>query len=277
MATSVALEARHLGLSYQMPRSRSMQLTDRLLRRRPPKLLMVVHDASLEILDGRCVGIVGESGSGKTTLANCLAGLTKPQSGEVMFGGVSVSSPTKAPQMPRARGIQMIFQDPYSSLNPRLTVHSVLEEILRVHRLRDNDKIEQRISELLLAVGLTAAHATAYPRNLSGGQRQRVAIARALAFEPVVIIADEIVSALDASVQAQILNLLSDLRRDLALTIVFITHDFAVVRQICDEVAVMKNGNIVEYGTTDSVLGNPQDPYTQQLLGAVPRLSRNDR
>ena len=234
--------------------------------------VVAVRDASLAIARGDCLGLVGESGSGKSTLADCVAGLSVPTRGEVRYGGEVVNAPGRRPQLPRAHGVTVVFQDPFSSLNPRRTVGSVLAEILSVHRLRPREAVQGRVEELLDRVGLAADVADRRPDRLSGGQRQRVAIARALAFEPALMVADEIVSALDVSVQAQILNLLADLRDELGLTVLFITHDLAVVRQLCNRVAVMNLGVIVEIDDTESVLAAPSHPYTQELLRAVPRL-----
>jgi ABC-type glutathione transport system ATPase component len=231
-----------------------------------------VKDADLALLSGECLGIVGESGSGKTTLADCLAGLSVPTSGEVRYRGSSVNAAGMRPRVPRVRGIQMVYQDPFSSLNPRRDVGSIISEILRVHRLRSRRDVQDRVHELFGLVGLGPELSGRRPRRLSGGQQQRVAIARALAFEPDVVIADEVVSSLDASLQAQILNLLSELQSRLRLSIVMITHDMAVVRQSCDRVAVMRSGEIVELGTTSDVLERPRHDYTRALLEAVPRL-----
>jgi ABC-type glutathione transport system ATPase component len=222
---------------------------------------------------GECLGLVGESGSGKTTLANCLAGLLKPSAGTVAYLGEIISGPGITRRFPRVRGIQIVFQDPASSLNPRRTVGSVLAEIIKVHSLRPKREIATRVHELLGFVGLDKEIARRRPRRLSGGQQQRVAIARALAFEPRLVIADEIVSALDASVQAQILNLLADLREQLGLAIILVTHDMSVARHLCDRIAVMRAGKIIEQGPADQVLLSPAHPYTQDLLRAVPRLA----
>jgi peptide/nickel transport system ATP-binding protein len=231
-----------------------------------------VSAVTIELRAGECLGIVGESGSGKTTLAYCMGGLSTPTGGVVRYHGAVVNQPGSRSHVPRIHGVQMVYQDPLSSLNPRRGVGSVLTEILRVHRLRTKNEIGDRVLELLALVGLKPEFASRRPRQLSGGQQQRVAIARALAFEPDVVIADEVVSALDASLQAQILNLLADLRSRLGLSILMITHDMAVVRQSCDRVAVMNRGTIVEVGLTDDVLDGPTHSYTKALLAAVPRL-----
>jgi ABC-type glutathione transport system ATPase component len=235
----------------------------------PPAL----EDVTVGVARGECLGLVGESGSGKTTLANCLAGLLEPTDGTVAYLGEVISAQGSTSRFPRVNGIQIVFQDPASSLNPRRTVGSVLAEIIHVHSLRNKGEVPTRVRELLGLVGLDEAIARRRPRQLSGGQQQRVAIARALAFEPRLVIADEIVSALDASVQAQILNLLADLREQLGLAIILVTHDMSVARHLCDRIAVMRVGTIVEQGPADQVLLSPQHPYTQELLRAVPRLA----
>jgi ABC-type glutathione transport system ATPase component len=235
-----------------------------------------VADATLGVRTGECLGIVGETGSGKTTLANCLAGLMNPTAGTVVFHGRVVNSPGQKPSVPRVRGVQVVMQDPGSSLNPRRTVESVLSEILRVHHLRAPAEVTSRTLELLRQVGLHPGVARSRPHRLSGGQQQRVAIARALAFEPEVVVADEIVSALDASVQAQILNLLRDLQQGLGLAVVLITHDMAVARHMCERLAVMYRGRVVESAETPAIMNAPVHGYTRSLLAAVPRLAPSE-
>jgi len=239
----------------------------------PAGELRAVRRVSFDLDRGETLALVGESGSGKTTLANCLAGLLAPSAGTVSYLGEVISAPGLTRRFPRVQGIQIVFQDPASSLNPRRTVGSVLAEIIQVHSLRNKGETPTRVHELLGLVGLDEEIARRRPRHLSGGQQQRVAIARALAFEPRLIIADEIVSALDASVQAQILNLLADLRERLGLAIILVTHDMSVARHLCDRIAVMGVGKIVEHGQADRVLLSPEHPYTQELLRAVPRLA----
>ena len=230
---------------------------------------VAVDDATFQVERGECVGIVGESGSGKSTIARTIAGLIVPVSGTVQLDG-EVLSQTKRPPAVRRR-IQMVFQDPNSSLDPRLTVGRAIAEVLEVHDLVPRDGVAARVEELLALVGLTG-RADARPAQMSGGQRQRVAIARALAAEPDVLIADEAVSALDVSVKASIINLLRDLRERLQLTMVFISHDLAVMSSICDRVLVMYHGRIVEESPTVALFSDARHPYTQALLASIPRV-----
>ena len=229
-----------------------------------------VDNVSLEVKPREIVGIVGESGSGKSTLARVIAGLVEPAAGELVFD--SADLPFRKRPVALRRRIQMVFQDPYSSLDPRMTVRQQLAEVLSVHRLVAPRAIEAASSALLEQVHLPASILDARPRQMSGGQRQRVAIARSLAVQPDLLVADEPVSALDVSVQAGIVRLFAELRRKLGLTLVFIAHDLAVVRHLCDRVAVMYMGRIVETGATDAIFLAPCHPYTRALLAAIPRL-----
>jgi ABC-type glutathione transport system ATPase component len=229
---------------------------------------------SLSIRAGECLGLVGQSGSGKSTLGNCIAGLLPIETGEVRYRENVVASAGTIARLPRVRGVQVVYQDPYSALNPRRTVGSVLREILLVHRLTTRAGVHARCVELVEQVGLDAGVLSRRPRELSGGICQRVAITRALAFEPELLIADEVVSALDASIQAQVLNLLADLRDRTGVSMLFITHDLAVVNQLADRVVVLHEGRVVEEGETGSVLRAPQHSYTRSLLAAVPSLER---
>jgi len=242
--------------------------------RRRDETLRAVDGVDLTVGAGEAVGLVGESGCGKSTLARCIAGLHRPTSGELRYDGQRLGE--RRDRRTRLQ-IQMVFQDPYSSLNPRMTVGQVLGELLRVHRIVPRDQVAARSAELLERVGLSERMLDAYPRQLSGGQRQRVSIARALAVEPELLVADEPVSALDVSVQATILNLLAGLRRDLGLSLLLITHDMAVVRQVADRVAVMYLGRIVEVAETEELFSDPKHPYTQRLIQSVPRLAPGAR
>jgi oligopeptide/dipeptide ABC transporter ATP-binding protein len=254
------------GLEVRFPVGRS--LADRI-RRRPGVELIALDGVDLDVRSGAAVGLVGESGCGKSTLARALVGIERPRAGAMLLGGVELDAMDR---VSRARGIQMVFQDPRSSLNPRIKVGAALAEILRVHGIVPREGVDDRVIELLATVGLEGRFAAAYPSQLSGGQRQRVAIARALALEPAVLVADEPTSALDVSIQASVLNLLMDLRERLALTVLFISHDITVVRHLCERVAVMYLGRIVEEGPTSDVLRVPRHPYTASLLEAVPEI-----
>jgi ABC-type glutathione transport system ATPase component len=217
--------------------------------------------------------VVGQSGSGKTTLGNCLAGLLPVDAGTICYQDQVVAEAGRPMRIPRVDGVQMVYQDPYSTLNPRRSVGSVLREILTVHRLCARQERQERCEELVEQVGLDARVLRQRPAQLSGGMCQRIAIARALAFRPKLLIADEIVSALDASVQAQVLNLVADLRDSSDVAIVFITHDLSVVNQLCDRVLVMHRGRIVEQGPTRQVLTEPTHDYTAELIAAVPTVT----
>jgi ABC-type glutathione transport system ATPase component len=252
--TEALLQVTNLRVSYQ--------------GRRGNQAVNAVNDVTLSIDRGEILGLVGESGCGKTSLARALVAL-EPAQGQIELDGSSLPPRRTKSQ---ARAIQMVFQDPYSSLNPRRTVGSALVELLRVHRLRPKADCETRAIELLDLVGLLPQVAGVRPRSLSGGQRQRVAIARALALEPSVLIADEPTASLDVSVQAMILDLFADLRDQLDLGILLITHNLGVVSAVCDRVAVMYAGEIIEEGTTENVLQAPSADYTRRLLAAVPRI-----
>ncbi|WP_285545278.1 ABC transporter ATP-binding protein [Streptomyces lavendulae] len=232
-----------------------------------------VDDVSFTLAPGASLAVVGESGSGKTTTARMLVGLERPDAGTVRLGGRDRSAPvrSRAERLARAREIQMVFQDPYLSLDPRVTAAGCVDEVLRLHTRLDAAARRARVAELLDRVGLGEREASALPRRLSGGQRQRVAIARALAVEPGVLVLDEAVAALDVSVQAQILELLSTIRREAGVGYLFVTHDLAVVRHVADEVLVLRSGKVVESGPAGRVLDAPQHPYTRLLLDSVPR------
>jgi len=238
--------------------------------RHEARVLRAVDGVDMTIGRGQALALVGESGSGKSTLARALAGLQRSDEGEIRLEGrVLPARRSSADQ----RTIQMVFQDPYSSLNPRLTVGGMLHELLRVHHVVPRAEVESHTRELLGLVGLSEDAVHAYPRQFSGGQRQRVAIARALALRPELLLADEPVSALDVSVQATILNLIQDLRAELGLTLLLISHNLAVVRHMCDTVAVMYLGRIIEVAPTEKLFAAPRHPYTAGLIAAIPRLT----
>lgn len=231
---------------------------------------VAVDDVTFTVAEGSCLAIVGESGSGKTTTARIIAGLDRADAGHVLVHGQSEGERERGTRRSR-RPVQMVFQDPFGSLDPRQRVGAAIEEVIQVSgRTRPSER-QRLVYQLLAQVGLDDRHAGELPRHLSGGQRQRVAIARALAMSPRVLILDEAVSALDVSVQAQVLNLLSDIRQQTGITYLFVSHDLAVVRQVSDHCLVMQSGRVVEAGATDRVLDDPQKPYTRQLLDAIPR------
>ncbi|MFI8825128.1 dipeptide ABC transporter ATP-binding protein [Streptomyces sp. NPDC053431] len=240
--------------------------------RRRTRPQTAVKGVSLHVARGETLGLVGESGSGKSTLARALAGLRRPTSGEVRFDGRDVSGAATDTRLRRelSREVQLVFQDPYASLNPRHTVEQIVTTPLRIHTDLDRTERRKRAAELLEQVGLSPSHLSRHPHEFSGGQRQRIGIARALAVRPRLVIADEPVSALDVSVQAQVLNLLMDLREELDLSLLFISHDLAVVRHFCDRIAVLKQGELVEVGPRDTVFDSPAAPYTRELLAAFP-------
>ncbi|MBE7536840.1 MAG: ATP-binding cassette domain-containing protein [Opitutaceae bacterium] len=240
-----------------------------LLRRRVGAV-RAVDGVSLKIARGEVVGLVGESGCGKSTLARTILQLLPTTAGTVVLGGRNLSALSPRQLAAERKGLQMVFQDPYASLNPRMTVFDMLAEPLLVHRICSSSEAPKRVAELMERVGLASRFMQKYPHEFSGGQRQRIAIARALALNPSVIIADEPVSALDVSIQAQILNLLAQLVRNMGLTLIFIAHDLSVVKHISDRVAVMYLGKIVELGDAATVIERPQHPYTRALVSAIP-------
>jgi ABC-type oligopeptide transport system ATPase subunit len=229
-----------------------------------------VDDVSFSIEQGETFGLVGESGSGKTTTGRCMLRLIEPTSGTIRFRGENVLEFSRSRLRRARRDMQIVFQDPYSSLNPRMRGRQIVEEPLIIHELGSRAERRDRVAELFRLVGLNPAHLDRYPREFSGGQRQRIGLARALALNPSFVILDEPVSALDVSIQAQIVNLLTDLQQRLALTYLFIAHDLRLVEHICNRVAVMYLGRIVEMGPAASLFAAPQHPYTRALLSAIP-------
>jgi oligopeptide/dipeptide ABC transporter ATP-binding protein len=230
-----------------------------------------VEDVNLTVRRGETLGIVGESGCGKSTTARLMVRLLMPTSGQVVFDGKDISKLNQRGLRPLRRQMQMIFQDPYSSLNPRKSVGQIISEPYAIHRTEKD--VKRRVQDLLARVGLNPEHYNRYPHEFSGGQRQRIGVARAIALQPKLVVCDEPVSALDVSVQAQILNLLKDLQHDFDLTYVFISHDLSVIRQISDRIAVMYLGRVAELSTSEELYEHPRHPYTAALLSAVPRHS----
>ena len=236
----------------------------------PTSVIRAVDGVSFTIGEGETFGLVGESGSGKTTTGRCILRLIEPTSGEVRFKGEDILAFSGSRMRHARRDMQLVFQDPYSSLNPRMQVGAIVEEPLTIHKVGSKPTRRARVAELFELVGLDPSQLSRYPHQFSGGQRQRVGLARALALNPSFIIADEPVSALDVSVQAQVINLLMDLQERLKLTYLFIAHDLRLVRHICSRVAVMYLGRIVEMGDTESLFAGPAHPYTRALLSAIP-------
>ena len=235
-----------------------------------------VDGVSLEVRRGETLGVVGESGCGKSTLGRLLVRLHEPTSGTIRFDGKDITRLSRSALRPFRREMQMIFQDPYASLNPRKRVIQIVGDPFRIHRTGGEQEIRRRVQELLEVVGLSADHVNRFPHEFSGGQRQRIGVARALALQPQLIVADEPVSALDVSIQAQVVNLLDDLQDEFGLTYVFIAHDLGVVRHVSDRIAVMYLGVIVELAPADDLYARPVHPYTEALLSAIPVLDTGD-
>ena len=258
------LQVRDLHHHYPLPRRR-------LLGPRP--LLPVLHGVSLDIAAGRSLGVVGESGSGKSTLARLVMALEMPASGSVQLLGRDLHRLPARELRAARRDFQMVFQDPYGSLDPRPNVERIVSEPLRALQQPSRTELREQVAEVLAQVGLRPGDAHKYPHEFSGGQRQRIAIARALITRPSLIVADEPVSALDVSVQAQVLNLLAELQEQRGVTYLLISHDLAVVSHLCDEVLVLQGGRVVERGAPQQLFSQPQHPYTQTLVAAMPRLA----
>ena len=268
----VLLSAENVSKVFPFPRSLS-----RLIAGQPPLAVNALNGVSLSVHRGETLGIVGESGCGKSTLARCLVRLHDLSAGRVVFDGTDISTLSGPARRAFNRRVQMIFQDPYGSLNPRMTVRQILTEALSVHAMRPAPERPARIAELLTLVRLSPDAADRYPHEFSGGQRQRIGIARALAVEPEVLVADELVSALDVSVQAQVVNLLLELQDRLKLTVVFVAHDLRLVRHISHRVAVMYLGKVVEIAPTEALFTAPRHPYTRALLQAAPEIDPTRR
>jgi oligopeptide/dipeptide ABC transporter ATP-binding protein len=256
------------GLTKEFPVGSSLT---RVVTRKPRETLVAVDDVSLEIARGETLGVVGESGSGKSTLGRLLLQLERPTSGDILFEGKSIAAASASDRRRLRKRVQVVFQDPYSSLNPTMSVRQTLGEVLAVHGIGTKEARAARVDDLLERVGLSPELANRRPRQFSGGQRQRIGIARALAVEPDFVVADEAVSALDVSIQAQVLNLLMRLQDDLGLTYLFISHNLSVAQHISNSIAVMYLGRIVEQAPTDELFREPLHPYTQALFKAAPK------
>ena len=249
----------------------------RLISGRASHLVKAVNGVDATIGRGETVGLIGESGCGKTTLGRTILRLQDPTEGEIVFDGRDITHLDETALKPLRRRMQIIFQDPYASLNPRRTVEDIVGLPLRLHDELPDDAVRERVATLLERVGLRASHIRRYPHQFSGGQRQRIGIARALIVNPEFVVCDEPVSALDVSIQAQIIELLADLKRDFGLTYLFISHDLSVIGYVADRIVVMYLGEVVETGTTDRLLEEPRHPYTQALLSAIPKLDPDER
>ncbi|MDP9631619.1 MULTISPECIES: oligopeptide/dipeptide ABC transporter ATP-binding protein [Ensifer] len=271
-AATPLLSIRDLFMRFEKRRSLSDTLAGR-----PRQVVSALNGVDLDVMPAETLGIVGESGCGKSTLARCIAGLHRPTSGDIRFEGESVIDLKGARRRGYNKRVQMMFQDPYTSLNPRMTVRDTLREAITVHRMREGAGVDRRVDELLDLVRLPDGAADKYPHEFSGGQRQRIGIARALSLEPTCLVADELVSALDVSVQAQVVNLLLELQDNLGLTVLFVAHDLRLVRHVSHRVAVIYLGAIVEIGPSEALFSKPMHPYSQALLAAAPSLDPTER
>ncbi|WP_158743492.1 ABC transporter ATP-binding protein [Acidisphaera sp. L21] len=271
------IELRSVSKRYEVPQDAAARLVRRIRGRAAPnKVVRAVDSVDLVIPKGGVLGLVGESGCGKSTLGRMVAGIIQPSAGQVLYNGKDRNALSPAEAKTARLRVQMIFQDPYASLNPRLRVSEIVGEAPRVHGLATG-KLDEYLDEQLRRAGLDPAYKRRYPHQFSGGQRQRIGIARALAVQPDLLVCDEAVAALDVSIQAQILNLFMDLRRDLGLTYLFISHDLGVVEHLSDRVAIMYLGRVVEQADTEEVFARPNHPYTTALLAEVPRLDARNR
>ena len=268
--TTPLLEVEHLSVHFAMPRTS-------WLKRGPVPVLQAVTDVSFLILPGETLALVGESGCGKTTLGRALVGLYPATAGAIRFKGQNLAGMSASERKPSRRAIQMIFQDPNDSLNPRLPVSDVITEPLRIHGIGNRAEREQRARDLITQVGLPVDALNRYPHQFSGGQRQRIAIARALGPEPDLMVADEPLSALDVSIQSQIMNLMSELREQRSLSFLFISHDLGAVHHLADRVAVMYLGRLVEVANRDDLYARPSHPYSRALIDAIPHVGHGHR